>query len=43
MCSSDLMTLEMSGCTVEVTRIARKVVEQARLWPTLEHINELEP
>lgn len=37
------MRLEMAGCTVEVTRIARKVVEQARLWPTLENINELEP
>lgn len=37
------MHLEMSGCTVEVTRIARKVVEQARLWPTLEHVSELEP
>lgn len=37
------MKIEMSGCTVEVTRIARKVVEQARLWPTLEHIEELEP
>jgi Mg2+/Co2+ transporter CorB len=28
------MKIEMSGCTVEVTRIARKVVEQARLWPS---------
>lgn len=37
------MRLEMSGCTVEVTRIARKVVEQARLWPSLEHTTELEP
>ncbi|MEW6445419.1 MAG: HlyC/CorC family transporter [Pseudomonadota bacterium] len=37
------MRLEMAGCTVEVTRIARKVVEQARLWPSLEHVSELEP
>ncbi|MFZ5514531.1 MAG: HlyC/CorC family transporter [Pseudomonadota bacterium] len=37
------MRLEMAGCTVEVTRIARKVVEQARLWPSLEHATELEP
>lgn len=37
------MKIEMYGCTVEVTRIARKVVEQARLWPSLESIDELEP
>ncbi len=35
--------LDMYGCTVEVTRIARKVVEQARLWSSLEHATELEP
>lgn len=27
------MKLDMAGCKVEVTLIARKVVEQARLWP----------
>ena len=27
------MKIDMAGCRVEVTRIARKVVEQARLWP----------
>lgn len=37
------MRLEVAGCTVEVTRIARKVVEQARVWPSLEHATELEP
>ncbi|HES76408.1 MAG TPA: HlyC/CorC family transporter [bacterium] len=36
------MKLEMAGYTVEVTRIARKVVEQARLWPNNDQNDETE-
>ncbi|MEW5839340.1 MAG: HlyC/CorC family transporter [Pseudomonadota bacterium] len=34
------MKLDMAGCKVEVTRIARKVVEQARLWPASANSDE---